>query len=25
MIDRATGKITRVPREVATRFLPDGA
>ena len=25
MIDRATGKITRVPREVATRFLPGGA
>ena len=25
MIDRATGKIMRVPREVAAQFLPDGA
>ena len=25
MIDRATGKIMRVPREVAGQFLPDGA
>ena len=25
MIDRASGKIMRVPREVAAQFLPDGA
>jgi len=25
MIDRATGKVMRVPREVAAQFLPEGA